>query len=37
MFPYHSSTRHESGNWTPAYGWVAFALLIILLGLSLAR
>ena len=37
MFPYQSSSRQDSSGWLPAYGWVAFALLILLLGLSFAR
>ena len=37
MFPtYESPKRQESNRWLPAHGWLAFILLIILLGLSLA-
>ena len=36
MFPYQTPSRQDSNRWLPAHGWVAFALLMILLGLSLA-
>lgn len=33
MFPYQTN-RKESGHWLPAQAWIAFALLLVLLGLS---
>ena len=36
MFPYQTN-RQDSGRWLPAQAWIAFALLMILLGLSFAR
>jgi hypothetical protein len=36
MFPYQPMTRHELGRGLRPHGWVAVALLMILLGLSLA-
>jgi hypothetical protein len=37
MFPYQPMTRQENGGWLPLHGWVAFVLLLVLLGLSFAR
>lgn len=36
MFPYQPMNRQELGRWLRPHGWVALALLMILLGLSLA-
>lgn len=36
MFPYQKS-RQEPDRWVPIQGWLAFALLMILLGLSMVR
>jgi len=37
MFPYQAPTRNEFARWLRPHGWVAFALLTLLLALSLYR